>query len=86
VPTETFEQYAALKAKPIYTGECPYSDIVLSSSNSARKSNHNFTFVQAHPVALRGIDFDTQATDIEPMVAEVTFKYVYMTHEKVLTA
>jgi hypothetical protein len=51
-PTETFEQYAALKAMPVHTQHGPYSDIVLSSLNSARNSNHNFTFVQAHPVAL----------------------------------
>ena len=52
-----------------------YLRILSSNFNTIFKCK----FVEAHPVALSTLEFSTDQTDIQYLVAEATFKYVYFT-------
>lgn len=54
-----------------------FSDITLSITNSAYKSKYDVIFRNAFPIALSEIPFRITATDNVPIIASVTFKYIY---------
>ena len=55
------------------------SDITLTILNSASQPTINVTFVDAYPVNLTEISFDTTLSTVEYPTATATFKYTYYT-------
>jgi|TARA_B100000085_G_scaffold225203_1_gene210671 hypothetical protein len=53
------------------------SDATLIILNSHNNKAKEIQFKDIFPTALSGLQFDTSATDIEYLTAEVTFKYTY---------
>jgi hypothetical protein len=82
--TEEFEQYAALKANPDYTGLGLKSEITLTILDSKRNPNYTFTFHGSLPVGLSDLTFDAAANDIQYLVATAQFVYTYYTWEEVI--
>jgi hypothetical protein len=50
-------------------------DMILSIMSSHNNVNKQFQFRDAFPTTLSGVDFNTQATDVEYLQADVTFRY-----------
>ena len=73
---ESFEAARVLDSKPVYSGEGRSSDISLIVLNSSKKPNFEVTFIDAFPVALSGLDFDTTQDDVQYLTSTATFKYM----------
>jgi hypothetical protein len=52
-------------------------DITLSILSSANNVNKQIRFIDAHPTNLSSLPFDITTTDIEYLVATVSFEYSY---------
>ena len=52
-----------------------FSDITLTITNSAYKPQYYVRFRDAFPIALSSLEFNSAATENEPMVANATFSY-----------
>ena len=50
-------------------------DMILSVMTSHNNVNKQFQFKDSFPTSLSGVDFNTQATDVEYLQADVTFRY-----------
>jgi hypothetical protein len=50
-------------------------DMILSVMTSHNNINKQFQFKDAFPVSLSGVDFNAQATDVEYLQADVSFRY-----------
>lgn len=81
---DQFKDYAALEAKPQYTGFGLKSDIVCSILNSSRNANFNIIYNDAFPTDLSDIVFDSQSSDVMTLSATVTFRYLNYDYEKVI--
>jgi DNA polymerase III sliding clamp (beta) subunit (PCNA family) len=53
------------------------NDIILSILTSHNNPNRQIRFVRAIPVSLAGVEFTTQASDIEYLQSTVSFRYDY---------
>lgn len=53
------------------------NDIILSVLTSHNNLNRQIRFVNAVPVSLGGVEFTTQATDVEYLQSNVSFRYDY---------
>ena len=53
------------------------NDIILSILTSHNNLNRQIRFVNAIPVSLGGVEFTTQASDIEYLQSNVSFRYDY---------
>lgn len=74
---ENFEQYRAIQDKPMYTGEGIYSDISLMILSSTKMPNYEVTYVDAFPVQLSDMVFNTTDNNVNYIEASATFKYTY---------
>ena len=52
-----------------------FSDITLTITNSAYKPTHTITFVDAYPIGLSSLDFNSTSNENEPLAVNVTFSY-----------
>jgi len=52
-----------------------FSDILVVVTNSVYKPNLHIRFIDAFPIALSGFQFNSLATDTEPITASATFSY-----------
>ena len=52
-----------------------FSDMILSVLSNHNNGNKEFQFKDAFPTSLSGVEFTTQATDVEYLQADVTFRY-----------
>ena len=50
-------------------------DMILSIMTNKNILNKQFQFKDAFPTSLSGVEFNSQATDIEYLQADVTFRY-----------
>ena len=50
-------------------------DMILSIMTNKNLVNKQFQFKDAFPTSLSGVDFNAQATDVEYLQADVTFRY-----------
>ena len=50
-------------------------DMILSVMTNKNLLNKQFQFKDAFPVSLSGVEFNSQATDVEYLQADVTFRY-----------
>jgi len=75
-PTE-YDEHKVLSEKAIVTGEGIYSDISLMVLSSTKMANYEVVFVDAHPINLSGLVFNTVDSDVNYIEASASFKYNY---------
>lgn len=56
-----------------------YSDATLSVLGSNNTPVKNITFVDLHPVSLGSLQFTANATDMNYLIGQVSFRYTYFT-------
>ena len=59
------------------------SDITILIENSNRNPNIKFTFTEAFPIALSGVNLDVTGSDITYPEVNVSFRYTNMRFEKI---
>jgi len=52
-----------------------FSDMILTVLSNHNNGNKEFQFQDAFPTSLSGVEFTTQATDVEYLQADVSFRY-----------
>ena len=76
---ENFEQYKEIQDKPITSGDGIYSDISLIILSSTKMANYEVVYVDAFPIDLSEVVFNTTDTDVNYIEASAIFKYTYYT-------
>ena len=76
---ENFAQYDALEEQPKWTGDGIYSDISVVILSSTKMANFEATFVDAFPIFLSDLLFNTVDENVNYISASATFKYTYYT-------
>lgn len=76
---ENFNQYKEIQNKPIASGDGIYSDISLMVLSSTKMANYEIVYVDAYPVMLSDLQFNTVDTDVNYITASSTFEYTYYT-------
>jgi len=71
----SFQEYATLANKAVYTGEGLKSDIVVTVLTSQKNSNYEFIFKDAFPISISSISF--QSTDESVNYIEASARFVY---------
>ncbi len=66
---DNFDQYDSEKDKDLKSD----GNIIIHTNKA--NPNYNVTFKDIFPVALGGINFDTNATSLEPIVVNAVFRY-----------
>lgn len=74
---EKYEQYKDLQDKPIYTGDGIVSDVTLTLLASTKTPNYEITFVDAFPITLSDLYFNTVDNTVNFLSADATFKYTH---------
>ena len=72
---QDYQEYADISKEDPMTGEGIYSDISLVVLSSTKMPNYELIFIDAHPVSLSGITFNTTSTDVNFITASAQFKY-----------
>jgi len=70
-----FEQFKKIEEKKSWTGDGIYSDITVSILSSTKSPNYEVTYVDAHPVSLSGLEFNTTDDNVNYVEATAIFKY-----------
>jgi hypothetical protein len=79
---ENHDQYKDLSDKPIYTGDGIFSDMTLTILSSTKTPNYEITFVDAFPITLSDLYFNTIDNNVTFLNADATFKYTHYTITK----
>lgn len=75
---KNFEEYREVAVEvPQISGEGVKSDISLIVYSNIKNPNFTINFIDAFPISLGDIQFDTRLDDIAYLTATATFKYVY---------
>lgn len=74
---ENFDVYKAIQDKPSYTGDGIYSDITVMVLSSTKMPNYEITYIDAFPVSLSELEFNTTDENVNYITASATFKYTY---------
>ena len=82
-PTD-YSEYAKIEQKPSWTGDGIYSDVTLSILSNIKTINYDITFIDAYPIGLSGITFNTTDTDVKYLTATASFKYTYFDISKTI--
>ncbi|CAB4162874.1 tail completion and sheath stabilizer protein [uncultured Caudovirales phage] len=80
---EEFSQYKEIQDKPDYTGEGIYSDISLIILASTKTPNFEITYIDAHPISLSQINFNTTDETVNYISASAIFNYTYFKISKI---
>jgi len=80
---EDFQQYYDISSKQSYTGDGIYSDISVSILTSTKTANYEVVYVDAFPIKLSGINFNTTDSSVDYIEAAATFRYTYYTIQKI---
>jgi len=73
-----FEEYQELATEvPQFTGLGVKSDISLIIMTNIKNPHFSVNFIDAFPIALSQLAFDTTQEDVNYLVAEATFRYTY---------
>lgn len=80
---ETTEEYKQLNDKAIITGEGITSDISVMVLTSTKMANYEFIFIDANPISLTGLTFNTVDADVNYLEATCVFKYTYFDVKKI---
>lgn len=78
-----FDEYKTIEEKKSWTGDGIYSDISVMILSSTKMANFEVVYVDAHPVGLSGIVFNTTDPDVNYIEASATFKYTYYDISKI---
>lgn len=81
---ENYEQYAQIEKQPMYTGNGIMSDISIIILASTKMANYEVTYIDAFPVALSSLTFNSTDTDVSYLEATATFKYTNYNISKIL--
>lgn len=76
---ENYDQYKTIQDKPIASGDGIYSDISLMVLSSSKMANYEIVFVDAYPVTISDLNFNTVDDTVNYITATSTFKYTYYT-------
>lgn len=76
---EKFQQYNDIASQPSYSGETIVSDISLIINSSTKTANYDFTFIDAFPISLSELSFNTVDPTVNYIDAQAVFKYTYFT-------
>lgn len=74
---ENYEQYKTIQDTDPMTGGGIYSDIGVHVLSSTKMPNYEITFIDAFPVSLSDISFNTVDNDVNYIQANASFKYTY---------
>lgn len=74
---QNFTQHSALVNQDAGSGQGKYSDATLSILNSTYNPNIEVTFKQMFPINLSPVELRTSDSDIQYILATVTFRYEY---------
>lgn len=72
-----FAEYAAIKNKPSWTGESITSDLTVSILSNIKTMNYDVTYIDAFPIQLSELVFNTTDTDVNYLEATASFKFTY---------
>ena len=81
---QSWQQRADIQAIASYTGDGVYSDISVIALNSKKNANYETIYVDAFPVNISPVVFNTTDTDVDYISASATFKYTYFTIAKIV--
>jgi hypothetical protein len=71
-----FNQYANIERIPLMTGDGITTDISLSILSSAKEPNYEVTYMDAFPVSISELTFNTTNVDVNYIEATATFKFL----------
>jgi len=75
---KNFEEYREVATEmPQISGYGVKSDISLILMTNIKNPNFSINFIDAFPIALGDIQFDTRDPDIQYLTATATFRYIY---------
>lgn len=80
---ESSEEFATIKNQPSYTGLGQYSDVSLMIRNSERNINMEIVYIDAFPISISSLFFDTRNTDVNYISASATFVYSHFNIQRV---
>ena len=80
---ETFDQYRQISEKKSWTGDGIYSDISVMILSSTHAANYEVVYIDAHPILLSGLEFNTTDPDVKYIEASASFKYNYYDISKI---
>jgi hypothetical protein len=80
---ESHEQYKNIVTKETWTGESLTSDLSLIPLSSSKMPNLNINFVDAYPVNLSQMNFNTTDSDVRYVTATAIFKYTFYTFSNI---
>lgn len=72
---ETYDQYKTIQDKKPGSEEGIYSDITLMVLSSTKMANYEIVFMDAFPVSLTSVGFNTVDSDVNYVEASATFRY-----------
>jgi hypothetical protein len=81
---ENYDQYKNIEQFESYTGDGIVSDISLIVLASTKMPNFEIVFLDAFPVNLTGISFNSNDSDVNYLQASATFKYNLYTINKII--
>ena len=76
---ENYQQYKTIQDQPIGSGDGIYSDISLMILSSSKMANYEVVYVDAFPVSLSDLNFQTVDSDVNYIEASAVFEYTYYT-------
>jgi len=74
---QDYSEYANIANKDSMTGEGIYSDISVLVLSSSKMANYEIAYVDAFPISLSGLNFNTIDTDVNYVEASASFRYTY---------
>lgn len=74
---ERFEQFKEIEQQPVTSGDGIYSDITVMALSSTKMPNYEVNFVDAFPVFLSDLTFNTTDENVNYIEASATFRYTY---------
>lgn len=78
-----FTEYKEIQDKVSWTGDGIFSDISLMMLSSTKSANYEAVFIDAYPVTLSGLTFNTTDSDVNYIEATAGFKYTYYDINKI---
>ena len=80
---KNFDEYAKINKVPLETGEGKFSDITVMILTGNKRPNYEFLFVDAFPVYLSDMEFNTTDSDVNYISATARFLYTYYDINKI---
>jgi hypothetical protein len=72
---DNFDQTPRQQRAGIQPGKTVYSDASLIITTNQYKPNVNVKFIDLYPTSISGVDFTVEETDVNYLLADVTFRY-----------